>query len=99
MERNFIPSASSINPSTTLTEFSQPPDFGSLSKSDGTNAKIVNGIAKAIENASIATTGAQISPCVLLIKMLPTMGPVQEKETSTALGNCSLLCSSFIAFD
>ncbi len=27
--------------------------------------------------------GSQISPCVLFIRIVPTIGPVQEKETST----------------
>ena len=41
--RNFILKASIINPKTTFTEFSQPPDFGILLITEGNKANIVNG--------------------------------------------------------
>ena len=72
-----------MNPSTTLTEFSQPPLLGSFLSSEGNRAKIVKGSAKATLNASIVTIGAQNSPWVLFISTVPTMGPVQLKLTST----------------
>ena len=44
---------------------------------------MVKGRAKATEKASIVTIGVQNSPWVDLMRTEPTMGPVQEKDTST----------------
>ena len=73
-----------MNPSTTLTEDSQlPPLFLNFLSIEGKKARRVKGRAKATENASIVTIGAQNSPWVDLIRTVPTMGPVQLKLTST----------------
>jgi hypothetical protein len=74
-----------MNPSTTLTLFSQPPDLGRFLSHDGKIAKSVNGKAKARENASMVTTGSQISPWVDFTIIVPTMGPVHENETNTSV--------------
>ena len=46
---------------------------------------MVNGSANATENASIVTIGVQNSPSVDLMSTVPTIGPVQENETSTSV--------------
>ena len=71
-----------MNPSTTFTEFSQLPLLSFLS-SEGNIAKMVKGNANAIENANMVTIGVQNSPCVDLMRTEPTIGPVQENDTST----------------
>ena len=72
-----------MKPSTTLTLLSHPPDLGRFFSSEGKRARRVNGRAKAMLKASIVTMGVQNSPAVDLISTVPTMGPVQEKETRT----------------
>ena len=58
--------------------------MGSLLSSEGKSARTVNGRAKATEKANIVMMGCQkLPPDMELIRTLPTMGPVQEKETST----------------
>ena len=74
-----------MNPSTTFTELSHPPLLGSFLSIAGKNAKRVKGRAKATENASMVTIGLQNSPAVDLMSTDPTMGPVQENDTSTSV--------------
>ncbi len=83
MLRNFRPRASSINPSTTFTEFSHPPDLGMLLSQRGKKANRVNGNAKARENPSMPMMGSSTCPLADATRIAPTMGPVQENETST----------------
>ena len=71
-----------MKPRTTLTLFSQLPPRIFFSR-EGKRAKRVNGSAKATEKASIVTIGVQNSPRVERMSTEPTMGPVQEKDTST----------------
>ena len=71
-----------MKPSTTFTLFIQFPLLSLVSR-EGKRARIVNGRANETEKASIVTIGVQNSPCVDLISTEPTIGPVQEKETST----------------
>src|SRR5690606_34113052 len=49
----------------------------------GKMAKRAKGIAKAREKANIPKMGCRISPPAEAIKIEPTIGPVQENETST----------------
>ena len=98
-----------MKPRTTLTELSQPPLLGSFFSSEGKSASTVNGSAKATLKASIVTIGVQNSPCVLLIRTVPTMGPVQLKLTSTSVRarkkmpprplRSLFLSASFVHFD
>src|SRR5688500_16674463 len=81
--RNLSASASSIKPSTTFTEFSQPPDLGRLLSHDGKTANRVKGSANAIAKPNMPTIGRTVSPPAEATRMLPTIGPVQEKDTST----------------
>ena len=74
-----------MNPSTTFTELSHPPLLGSFLSIAGKNAKSVNGSAKASEKASMVMIGVQNSPAVDLMSTEPTMGPVQENDTSTSV--------------
>ena len=62
---------------------SQPPLYGNFFNIEGKNAKRVNGSANAVENANIVIIGDHTSPEVDLISTEPTIGPVQEKDTST----------------
>ncbi len=72
-----------MNPNTTLTLLSQPPLLGRFFNKEGKKARTVKGNAKAIENASIVTIGAQNSPLVDFMSTVPTIGPVQENDTRT----------------
>ena len=75
-----------MNPSTTLTLFSQEPLLPLIFlSSDGNNAKRVKGRANATENASMVTIGAQNSPDVERMSTEPTIGPVHENDTSTSV--------------
>ena len=74
-----------MKPRTTFTLLSQPPLLGSFLSIEGKNASSAKGSAKAMLKASIVTMGVQNSPCVLLIRTVPTMGPVQLKLTSTSV--------------
>src|SRR5512133_3208707 len=74
-----------MNPSTTLTEFSHPPDLGMRLMTDGNNAKMVNGNANATPNPSIPMVGRRTSPVAASTSNAPIMGPVQEKETITVV--------------
>ena len=87
-----------MNPSTTFTEFSQLPFF-IFFRRDGNMARIVNGRAKATENASMVTIGVQNSPCVDLIRTVPTIGPVQENDTSTSVRAMKNMPPRPFAFD
>src|SRR5690554_5695700 len=83
MLKNLKARASSRNPSTTLTEFNQPPDFGKLLSHSGKTANKPKGMANANEKANIPKIGWRISPPAEAIRIEPTIGPVQEKETRT----------------
>ena len=61
--------------------FNQPPDFGSECSQPGNMAKSINGKANANENPNIPITGAIPPFEAASTKSVPTMGPVQEKET------------------
>ena len=80
---NFIANASSINPKTTFTVFSQPPDFGKLLSRLGAKAKNINGKANPKPNPSIAIDKMVAPPSefndVPITK--PIAGPIQENET------------------
>ena len=85
MLRNLKASASSKKPKTTFTEFNQPPDLGNELSQPGKMANKVKGKAKAKEKASIPKIGLINAPPAELIKIDPTIGPVQEKETRTSV--------------
>src|SRR5690554_963005 len=61
-DKNFSDTASTINPSTTFTEFSQLPDFGRVLSHDGKIAKRVNGIDSAKAKPNIPIVGASKLP-------------------------------------
>ena len=73
-----------MKPRTTFTEFNQPPLLGIFLSNDGNQARSVNGSAKAVAKAAIVRIGIQmLPPLVELIITVPTIGPVQENDTST----------------
>src|SRR5512139_310283 len=71
--------------STTLTELSQPPDFGIFFISEGKRAKSVNGSANAIPKPNMPIVGRRTSPEAASTRRAPTMGPVHENETRTVV--------------
>ena len=73
--------ANSKNPKNTLTVFNQPPDFGSEFIHPGKAAKSVKGKANAKENPNIPTNGAMPPIVADSTNKVPTIGPVQEKDT------------------
>ena len=81
LDKNLNAKANSKNPKDTLTVFNQPPDFGSEFSHPGNIAKSIKGNANADENPNIPTIGA-IPPLEAdSTKSVPTIGPVQEKDT------------------
>src|SRR5205085_2092431 len=80
---NLKAKAISIKPSTTFTLLSQPPDFGKVFNRPGKNAKTVNGIANDKEKPNMPMMGLINAPPADDTRMLPTIGPVHENETST----------------
>ena len=81
LERNLNARASSKKPKNTLTVFNQPPDLGKEFNQPGKAANKANGSAKAKEKPNIPTNGP-IPPIVAdSTNNVPTIGPVQEKET------------------
>ena len=84
LTRNFIASASSINPKVTFTVLSHPPLLGSDFSIDGKKANKEKGKANPTPKPSMPSTGAMLTPWVdVLPSNVPTMGPVQLKLTIT----------------
>src|SRR5690242_1269919 len=83
LEANFKARASSRKPSTTFTEFNQPPDFGKEFNQPGNAANNPNGSARANENPNIPQKGPEIPPpAAASTNNVPMIGPVQLKDTS-----------------
>ena len=61
-DRNLSETASTINPSTTFTEFSQLPDFGNVFSHDGKIANREKGIDRAKAKPNIPIVGARKFP-------------------------------------
>lgn len=88
LDKNFNAKASSRNPKTTFTLFSQPPDFGRDFSMDGNIAKITKGTANAKEKPNIPIAGPNRSPFVAAsTSKVPIIGPVHEKETTDKLAD------------
>ncbi len=74
--------ANSKNPKETLTVFNHPPDFGNEFNQPGNIANNINGNAMANEKPNIPTIGA-IPPLEAdSTNKVPTIGPVQENDTT-----------------
>ena len=80
-DKNLKAKANSKNPSTTFTVFNQPPDFGSEFNHPGNAANSAKGKAIAKENPNIPIIGAKPPFEAASTNNVPTIGPVQEKET------------------
>src|SRR5208283_3850857 len=80
--KNFKLNANNIKAINTFTEFNHPPDLGNFFNKDGNNANKVKGRAKANEYPNIPAMGLAAIPCEASIRILPTMGPVHENETT-----------------
>jgi len=90
LDKNLKAAATSKNPSTTFTEFNQPPDFGKAFIKAGKAAKMVNGKAKANPNPPIPAVNCQAPPSEVKdpANREPKIGPVQEKETKAKVNAC-----------
>ena len=73
--------AISKNPKVTFTEFNHPPDCGKEFNHPGKAANKANGKAMANEKPSIPIIGPIYPPDAASTSKVPTIGPVQEKET------------------
>ncbi|MNS13548.1 hypothetical protein D3C72_451440 [compost metagenome] len=80
-DKNLNAKANSRKPKTTFTVFNHPPDFGKECNQPGNIANNINGNAKANENPNIPIIGAIPPLEAASTKSVPTIGPVQEKET------------------
>src|SRR5690554_6344088 len=83
-ERNLKARASSRNPRTTFTELSQPPDCGSELSQPGKAAKSANGRAIAKLKPNRPIIGAVPPLVAASTSKLPSIGPVQENDTSAS---------------
>ena len=80
-DKNLKAKANSRKPSTTLTVFNHPPDFGKECNHPGNIAKSMNGNAKASEKPNIPMIGAIPPLEAASTNSVPTIGPVQENDT------------------
>ena len=85
LDKNLNANAISKNPKVTLTEFNQPPDCGSEFNQPGKAANNANGNAIASENPNIPIMGPLTPPVAASTSKVPTIGPVQEKETNASV--------------
>jgi hypothetical protein len=85
LERNLKANANSRNPKNTLTEFSQPPDFGKEFNQPGNAANKPKGRASARENPNIPINGPTPPIVADSTRSVPTMGPVHENETRASV--------------
>ena len=83
--KNLKAMPSSMNPSTTFSTFSQPPERGSDFSQVGNRANTINGRAKASENESMPSVGRSSSPLAAAMATEPTMGTVHENDTRTSV--------------
>ncbi len=80
-DKNLKAKANSRNPKTTFTVFNHPPDFGKECSHPGNIAKSMNGKANANEKPNIPIIGAIPPLEAASTNNVPTIGPVQEKDT------------------
>ena len=85
LSKNFKLNASTINPSTTFTEFIHPPLLGSLFSICGKMANSVKGIEKPSEKANIPAVGLIVAPEAASTSSAPTIGPTHERLTITVV--------------
>ena len=79
--KNFIARATSINPKTTFTSFSQPPDFGIDWIQFGNMANNAKGKPKAMPNPAAPAVSGHAPWSATPVNKVPSIGPVQEKDT------------------
>lgn len=85
--RNLKASATSANPSTTFTVFSQPPDLGRELIQPGKAANKPKGRARASPKPAIPDVSCHAPPSEVSApaRSEPKMGPVHEKETRASV--------------
>ena len=79
LEKNFNAKANSINPKTTFTTVSHPPDFGKALSKLGKMANRAKGMPRPIPKPDMA--GVMSFELEILPKTKPSTGPVQENDT------------------
>ena len=82
LDKNLKAKANSKNPKETFTVFNQPPDFGIEFNQPGNIANNINGKAIANEKPNIPMIGANPPFEADSTSKVPTIGPVQENETT-----------------
>ena len=80
-ERNLNAKAISTRPSTTFTEFNQPPDLGKVLSHDGKMANSMNGNDSANEKPNSTSAGPPYPPFAAVANAVPTSAPVQLNDT------------------
>ena len=81
LDKNFNASASSINPSTTFTVFSQLPLLGNEFNHCGKSANNAKGKPRATPKPASPAVSGQAPSVAVPTNKVPRMGPVHEKET------------------
>src|SRR5580698_5049520 len=83
LDRYFSARATSTNPKTIFTVFIQLPDRGKVCSQPGKRAKSANGRPSATPNPAMATVSCTAPPSLSSAptNKVPSIGPVQEKET------------------
>src|SRR5436190_9932444 len=81
LEKNFTANASSINPNTTFTSVIQPPDFGNDLSQLGNMANNAKGKPNAKPNPAAPAVNGHAPSTATFANNVPSIGPVQEKET------------------
>ena len=86
-DKNLKANANSKNPNTTLTVFSQPPDFGKAFNILGNIANNANGKPKAKPKPPIPAVNCQAPPSAVKepANSDPNIGPVQENDTKASV--------------
>src|SRR5690606_36885 len=79
LDKNLRANANSINPKTTLSTVSQPPDLGRAFRRFGKMANKAKGTPRPMPKPLMA--GVMSFELLMLPNTRPRMGPVQEKET------------------
>ena len=83
--KNFIARATSINPKTTFTSFSHPPDFGIDWIHFGNIANNANGNPNAMPNPAAPAVSGHAPWSATPVNRVPSIGPVHENETMASV--------------
>src|SRR5690606_30193263 len=82
LDKNLNAKANSRNPNDTFTVFIQPPERGKVLSQPGNIANSIKGKANASEKPNIPISGAKPPFDAASTKIVPTIGPVHENDTT-----------------